>query len=89
MAYIAGHTFDGPGLDAQCIHLKNGVPDSYCRMTRATLFTATEADIDTEKSGMACVGKLTRHEYMQIQTDKQLHEKRVDAMMLAIRELSS
>lgn len=92
---IAGHTFDGLGLDSNCLNMTKTDPPEPCKMTRSVLYTATEEDIDKSLNtngygaGFACHGRLIRTEYEQITIAKTFHEKRLEAMMNAMRELSS
>jgi hypothetical protein len=92
---VAGHKFERNGLDTVCVNMTKTEPPEACRMSRAALYQATEADIDKTPNsagygaGFACHGRLSRTEYSEIQADKAAHEKRVDAMMSAMRELSS
>jgi hypothetical protein len=84
MIRVAGHSFEGNGLDVQCTNVRNG---EQCKMTRSLLFTATEQDVG--KPDFSCQPNLTQNEYNEILEEKKAHGRRVDAMMDAIRELSS
>lgn len=83
MVKVAGHIFDTSSLDAQCSNVKNG---DRCWMTRSKLFMATTQDIG--KPDFACAPNLTASEFQEIQEEIKLHDKRTEAMMAAIRELS-
>ena len=68
---VAGHRFEGDSMDVRCKMMHTNGDGSRCTMTRAYLWTATDADVG--QVGFAGYGALNQAELNEIRAD----EKRI------------
>lgn len=68
---VAGHSFENDSMDARCTMTHTNGDGTRCTMTRAYLWTATDADLN--QIGYAGYGALNQAELNDIRAD----EKRI------------
>jgi hypothetical protein len=79
---IAGHEWYDDRIDSSCILLKG---EDSCRMTRATLFQATQDDVS--KEGYAHTSYMSQSEYDDVCRERTEYEAHCEKLMIALRKI--